>query len=62
MKRAVGRGPVVDGPLDFLRIGWGAAALLDTLEEVVLGRLLLWASRLRVVVLEAPEPPGRALF
>jgi hypothetical protein len=40
MKRAVGRGPVVEGPRDFLRIGCGVAALLDTLEDVVLGWLL----------------------
>jgi hypothetical protein len=40
MKRAVGRGPVVDGPRDFFRIGCGVAALLDTLDDVVLGRLL----------------------
>jgi hypothetical protein len=69
MKRAVGRGPVVDGPLDFLRMGCGVEALLETLEEVVLGRLWLllwlliwlWPWRLRAVVLEAPDPRGRAL-
>lgn len=61
MKRAVGRGPVDEGPLDFLRIGCGGAAPFDPLEDVVvLGRLWLW--RLRAVVLEAPEPPGRSLF
>lgn len=68
MKRAVGRGPVVDEtPLDFLRMGCGVAALLETLEEVVLGRLglglllWLWPWRLRAVVLEAPDPLERAL-
>lgn len=62
MKRAVGRGPVVDGPRDFFRIGCGVAALLDTLDDVVLGRLLFRAWRLRAVVLEAPDPPGRDRF
>jgi len=64
MNRAVGRGPVVDGPRDFLRMGCGVPAFLETLEEVVLGRLrlwlLFWPWRLRAVVLEAPDPRGRA--
>ena len=56
MKRAVGRGPVEDGPLVFLRIGWGiTAGALDAVEEdVVLG--LLWLGRWSVVALAAPGP------
>jgi hypothetical protein len=41
MKRAVGRGPLVDGPLVFLRMGCGiGTGFLDAVEDdVVLGRL-----------------------
>jgi hypothetical protein len=58
----VGRGPLVEGPLVFFKIGWGEAALalLETLDDVVLGRL--WLARWMAVVLEALDPPGPALF
>lgn len=54
MKRAVGRGPVVEGPLVFLRIGCGiTVGVLESVEDdVVLG--LLWVGLCRVVALEAP--------
>jgi hypothetical protein len=41
MKRAVGRGPLVDGPLVFLRMGCGiGAGFLNAAEDdVILGRL-----------------------
>lgn len=54
MNRAVGRWPVVEGPLVFLRIGCGiTVGVLDSVEEdVVLG--LLWAGLWRVVALAAP--------
>lgn len=56
MKRAVGRGPLVDGPLVFLRMGCGiGTGFLEVVEdEVVLGRL--WSDRWMAVVLEAPGP------
>jgi hypothetical protein len=56
MKRAVGRGPVEDGPLVFLRIGCGIeAGGLDAVDEgVVLG--LLWLGRRIVMALAAPGP------
>jgi hypothetical protein len=62
MKRAVGRGPLADGPLVFLRIGCGIGkGFLDAVEEdVVLGRL--WSDRLRAVVLEAPGPRREVVF
>ena len=62
MKRAVGRGPLVDGPLVFLRMGCGiGTAFLDAVEDdVVLGRL--WSDRLRTVVLEAAGPRRAAVF
>lgn len=62
IKRAVGRGPLVDGPLVFLRMGCGiGTALLDAVEDdVVLGRL--WSDRLRAVVLEAAGPRRAAVF
>jgi hypothetical protein len=62
MKRAVGRGPLVDGPLVFLRIGGGmGTGFLDAVEDdVVLGRL--WSDRLRAVVLEAPGPRRAVVF
>lgn len=52
MNRAVGRGPFVEGPLDFFKIGCGIAvwALEVVDDDVVLG--LLWIA----VVLEAPGP------
>jgi hypothetical protein len=53
-KRAVGRGPVVEGPLVFLRMGCGNAVgdLDDIEDDVVLG--LLCAGWWTVVALEAP--------
>jgi hypothetical protein len=62
MKRAVGRGPLADGPLVFLRIGCGiGTGFLDAVEEdVVLGRL--WSDRLRAVVLEAPQVHDEKLY
>ncbi len=56
MKRAVGRGPLEDGPLVFLRMGCGiGAGILDAVEDdVILGRL--WSDRWRTGVLEAPGP------
>jgi hypothetical protein len=52
MKRAVGRGPVVEGPLDFLRIGCGmTTGLLE--EEFVLGPLRLGLGGCMVVELTA---------
>ena len=56
MNRAVGRGPVVEGPLVFLRIGCGiTAGPLEAIEDdVVLG--LLWFDGWIAVVLEAPGP------
>jgi len=55
MKRAVGRGPLVEGPLVFLRIGCGVIlwALEAAEDDVVLD--LLWFDW-RAVVLEAPGP------
>lgn len=63
MKRAVGRGPLVDGPLDFFRMGCGMGAwFLDAVEDdVVLGRLL-WSGRCMAVVLEAPGPSRVVVF
>lgn len=54
-KRAVGRGPEVEGPLVFLRMGCGSAAeALGIVEDdVVFG--LLWEGWWRVVALEAPD-------
>jgi len=45
MKRAVGRGPVVEGPLLFFRMGCGiGAGALDVVDDdVVLGRL--WSGK-----------------
>lgn len=62
MKRAVGRGPVEDGPLVFLRMGCGiGAGALDAVEEdVVLD--LLWLGRWMVVALAAPGPWRLVLF
>jgi hypothetical protein len=61
MKRAVGRGPVVEGPLDFLSMGCGITeGALDVVDEdVVLGRP--WCERLTVVELE-PRGPARAVL
>lgn len=45
MNRAVGRGPDVDGPLAFFKMGWGiGGGALDVTEEdaVVLGRGWPW--------------------
>jgi hypothetical protein len=56
INRAVGLGPVEEGPLVFLSMGWGigAGAREAVEEEVVLGRLRFgW---LRAVVLDAPSP------
>jgi len=53
MKRAVGRGPVVEGPLFFFRMGCGiGAGALDVVDDdVVLGRLWEWK-----MALEAAGP------
>jgi hypothetical protein len=61
MKRAVGRGPLADGPLVFFKIGCGIGAwFLDAIEEdVVLGRL--GSERLMAVVLEAAGPRRAAV-
>ena len=62
MKRAVGRGPLVDGPLVFLRMGCGiGTGFLDAVEdEVVLSRP--WSDRWRAVVLKAPGPRRAVVF
>ena len=56
MKRAVGRGPVEDGPLVFFRIGCGIGlGFPDAVNgDVVLG--LVWLGRWIVVALAAPGP------
>lgn len=67
MNRAVGRGPPVDGPLVFFKIGCGiGAGALDIEEAVVVIPLLvdgpLGRGRLSAVVLEAPGPCWKLLF
>ena len=61
IKRAVGRGLLVDGPLVFLRMGCGiGAGFLEAIDDdVVLGRL--GSERLRAVVLEAAGPRRAAV-
>lgn len=62
MKRAVGRGPLLEGPLVFFKMGCGiTVGALDVAEEdVVLGLLLLDSWKL--VALEAPSPLRLALI
>src|SRR5690349_7414574 len=56
MKRAVGRGPLLEGPRVFFKMGGGIAVggLEADEEEVVLG--LLWAGKCRIEALAAPGP------